>query len=117
APRDHLYTFMRHTLHFLTLVSRPDTKWWDYLPPKAGEEPWWASLYFTLVPWPAGDIGWRLLHGAVSTGVHLVRFTPVPEACPFCSVRENLTHAYSECARLQPLFRFLQDLLLRFWLH
>ncbi|CAM5084348.1 unnamed protein product [Natator depressus] len=27
APRKHLYTLMLHTLHALTLVSRPDTKW------------------------------------------------------------------------------------------
>ncbi|CAM4697337.1 unnamed protein product [Caretta caretta] len=105
-----------YTLHFLTLVSCPDTKWRDYLPPKEGEEPQWASLYSTLVPRPAGDISWRLLHGAVSTGMHLARFTPTPEACPFCGMRENLAHAYLECARLQPLFRLLQNLLLRFWL-
>ncbi|KAG6933922.1 hypothetical protein G0U57_018056 [Chelydra serpentina] len=74
-------------------------------------------MYSTLVPRPAGDIGWRLLHGAVSTGVHLARFTPIPEACPFCGVREDLAHAYLECARLQPLFRLLRNLLLRFWLH
>ncbi|CAM5163059.1 unnamed protein product [Eretmochelys imbricata] len=78
---------MLHTLHFLTLMSRPHTKWRDYLPPKEGEEPRWASLYSTLVPRPAGDISWRLLHGAVSTGMHLAQFTPTPEA--FCSVREN----------------------------
>ncbi|KAG6939779.1 hypothetical protein G0U57_021761 [Chelydra serpentina] len=110
-------TLVLHTLHFLTLASRLDTKWRDYLPPKEGEEPRWASLYSTLVPRPAGDIGWRLLHGAVSTGVHLAWFTPIPEACPFCGVREDLAHAYLECARLQPLFRLLQNLLLRFWLH
>ncbi|CAM4717149.1 unnamed protein product [Lepidochelys kempii] len=27
APRKHLYTLLLHTLHTLTLVSRPDTKW------------------------------------------------------------------------------------------
>ncbi|KAG6927230.1 hypothetical protein G0U57_010193, partial [Chelydra serpentina] len=62
APRKHLYTLVRHTLHVLTLASRPDTKWWDILPPLEGEEPWWASLYSTLVPRPAGDISWQLLH-------------------------------------------------------
>ncbi|KAG6937252.1 hypothetical protein G0U57_010241, partial [Chelydra serpentina] len=77
----------------------------------------WASLYSTLVPRPAGDISWRLLHGAVSTGVYLAQFTPVPEACPFCGERETLAHAYLQCARLQPLFQLLQNLLLRFWLH
>ncbi|KAG6930449.1 hypothetical protein G0U57_003678, partial [Chelydra serpentina] len=60
---------------------------------------------------------WRLLHGAVSTGVYLARFTPIPATCPFCGVRETLAHIYLECARLQPLFRLLLDILLKFWLH
>ncbi|CAM5175336.1 unnamed protein product [Eretmochelys imbricata] len=68
APRKHLYTLVLHTLHALTLVSRPDTKWRDLLPPLEGEQPQWASVYSTLVPRPVRDISWRLLHGAVSTG-------------------------------------------------
>ncbi|KAG6929117.1 hypothetical protein G0U57_006252, partial [Chelydra serpentina] len=75
APRDHLYALVLHTLHYLTLVSRPDTKWRDLLPTVEGEEPRWASFYSILVPRPAGDISWRLLHGAVSTGMYLARFT------------------------------------------
>ncbi|CAM4408121.1 unnamed protein product [Lepidochelys kempii] len=117
APRKHLYTLMLHTFHVPTLASHPDTKWRDLLPPLEGEEPQWASLYSTLVPRPAGDISWRLLHGAVSTGVYLARFTPIPDTCPFCGVRETLAHVYLECARLQPLFRLLTNILLRFWLH
>ncbi|CAM4596665.1 unnamed protein product [Lepidochelys kempii] len=112
APRKHLYTL---TLH--TLVSRPDTKWRDLLPPLEGEQPRWASLYSTLVPRPVGDISWRLLHGAVSMGVFLTRFTPILDTCPFCNVRETLGHVYLECARLQPLFRLLTNILLCFWLH
>ncbi|KAG6930726.1 hypothetical protein G0U57_003020, partial [Chelydra serpentina] len=75
APRDHLYALVLHTLHFPTLISRPDTKWRDLLPTVEGGGPRWASLYSTLVPRPAGDISWRLLHGAVSTGMYLARFT------------------------------------------
>ncbi|KAG6925847.1 hypothetical protein G0U57_013271, partial [Chelydra serpentina] len=89
----------------------------DLLPPLEGEKPQWAILYSSLVPRPAGDVSWRLLHGAVSTGVYLGRFTPIPDTCPFCGVRETLAHIYLECARLQPLFRLLLDILLRFWLH
>ncbi|CAM5087298.1 unnamed protein product [Natator depressus] len=117
APRKYLYTLTLHTLHAHTLVSRPDTKWWDLLPPLEGEQPQWASLYSTLVLRPVGDISWRLLHGAVSTGVFLTRFTPIPDTCPFCNVREALAHVYLECARLQPLFWLLMNILLRFWLH
>ncbi|CAM5146675.1 unnamed protein product [Natator depressus] len=43
VPRKHLYTLMLHTLHALTLVSRPDTKWRDLLPPLEGEQPPWAA--------------------------------------------------------------------------
>ncbi|CAM5112708.1 unnamed protein product, partial [Natator depressus] len=32
-------------------------------------------------------------------------------------MRETLAHVYLECARLQPLFQLLTNLLLRFWLH
>ncbi|CAM5164671.1 unnamed protein product [Natator depressus] len=117
APRKYLYTLTLHTLHAHTLVSHPDTKWRDLLPPLEGEQPRWASLYSTLVPRPVGDISWQLLHGAVSTGVFLKWFTPIPGTCPFCNVRETLAHVYLECARLQPLFRLLTNILLRFWLH
>ncbi|CAM4595948.1 unnamed protein product [Lepidochelys kempii] len=94
TPRKHLYTLELHTLHVLTLVSCPDTKWRDLLPPLEGEQPQWASLYSTLVARPVGDISWRLLHGAVSTGTNLAQFTPVPDTCPFCGVRETLVHVY-----------------------
>ncbi|CAM4717679.1 unnamed protein product [Lepidochelys kempii] len=117
APWKYLYTLTLHTLHAHTLVSCPDTKWRDLLPPLEGEQPRWASLYSTLVPRSVGDISWRLLHGAVSTGVFLTRFTPIPDTCPFCNMRETLAHVYLECARLQPLFRLLMNILLCFWLH
>ncbi|CAM4562128.1 unnamed protein product [Caretta caretta] len=112
----YTHSLTLHTLHAHTLVSRPDTKWWDLLPPLEGEQPRWASLYSTLVPRPVRDISWQLLHGAVSTGVFLMRFTRIPDTCPFCNVREILAHVYLECARLQPLFRLLTNILLRFWL-
>ncbi|CAM5121400.1 unnamed protein product [Natator depressus] len=113
----NIYTLTLHTLHALTLVSHPDTKWRDLLPPLEGEQPRWASLYSILVPSPVGDISWRLLHGAVSTGVFLTWFTPIPDTCPFCNVRKTLAHVYLEYARLQPLFRLLTNILLCFWLH
>ncbi|CAM4655603.1 unnamed protein product [Lepidochelys kempii] len=47
----------------------------------------------------------------------LTRFTPIPDTCPFCNVWETLAHVYLECARLQPLFQLLTNILLRFWLH
>ncbi|CAM4614643.1 unnamed protein product [Lepidochelys kempii] len=116
-PSKHLYTLVLHTLHALTLMSCPNTKWRDLLPPLEGEEPRWASLYYTLVPRPNGDISWWLLHRALSTGVLLTQFTSIPDTCPFCGVRETLAHIYLECARLQPLFRLLTNILLCFWLH
>ncbi|CAM5125363.1 unnamed protein product [Natator depressus] len=32
-------------------------------------------------------------------------------------MRETLVHTYLECARLQPIFRLLTNILLCFWLH
>ncbi|CAM5165421.1 unnamed protein product [Eretmochelys imbricata] len=94
TPRKPLDTLVLHTLHALTLTSHPDTKGRVLLPPLEGEEPRWASQYYTLVPRPAGDISWQLLHGAVSMGVYLAQFTSIPDTCPFCGVRETLAHTY-----------------------
>ncbi|CAM4492610.1 unnamed protein product [Caretta caretta] len=117
APRKHLYMLVLHTLHVLTLASHPNTKWRDLLPPLEGEGPRRAGLYSTMVPRPARDISWRLLHAAVSMGVYLARFTPIPDTCPFCGMRKTLAHIYLECARLQSLFQLLTNILLCFWLH
>ncbi|CAM5078365.1 unnamed protein product [Natator depressus] len=102
---------MLHTIQFLTLVPHPNTTWWDLLPLNEGEEPHWASLYHTLVPWFTGDISWWLLHEAISTGVYLAQFTNSPDTCPFCSKREILAHIYIGCIRLQARFQLLQKLL------
>ncbi|CAM5103298.1 unnamed protein product, partial [Eretmochelys imbricata] len=44
-------------------------------------------------------------------------FTPLLDTCPFSGMRETLVYVYLECARFQPLFRLLLDILLWFWLH
>ncbi|CAM4527412.1 unnamed protein product [Caretta caretta] len=106
---------MLHSIHFLTFVSHP--KWQDLLQPEEEEDPQWDSLYSTLVSWPAEDISWQLLHGAMSTGMYPGQFTNSPDTCPFCSERKTLVQIYIECIRLQPLFQLLQNLLLMFWLH
>ncbi|CAM5139611.1 unnamed protein product [Eretmochelys imbricata] len=53
----------------------------------------------------------------MSMGVYLAWFTPVSDTCPFCGMRETLAHVYLECARLQPLFRLLLNIMLCFRLH
>ncbi|CAM5084841.1 unnamed protein product [Eretmochelys imbricata] len=53
----------------------------------------------------------------MSIGVYLAWFTPLLDTCPFCGMRETLAHVYLEYARLQPLFRFLLNIFLCFWLH
>ncbi|CAM5162510.1 unnamed protein product [Natator depressus] len=72
------------------------------LPAVEGGEPWWASLYSTLVQQPARAVSWRLLHGAVSTGVYLPWFIPIPNACPFCGMREILAHVYLQWSGCSP---------------
>ncbi|CAM5141596.1 unnamed protein product [Natator depressus] len=49
--------------------------------------------------------------------MYLARFTPLPDTCPFCGMRETVAHVYLKCARLQPLLRLLLHILLWFWLH
>ncbi|CAM5144631.1 unnamed protein product [Natator depressus] len=113
-PRKKLYTLMLHTLHFLTLMSHPETQWRDFLPPVEGEETRWASADSALV---SQDISWWFLHEDMNMGVYLVWFTISLDTCPFFCKRQILVHIYIECARLQPLFWLLQNLSLKFWLH
>lgn len=70
-----------------------------------------------MVLWPAGNIGWWLLHGAVSTGAWVLGFTETTDTCTFSGKRENLVLNYVQCASLHPLFHLLQHFLLRFRLH
>lgn len=49
---------------------------------------------------PTGDISWWLLHGVVSMGMYLAWFTAIPDACPFCSMRETVAHAYLQSTSL-----------------
>nr|P14381.1 RecName: Full=Transposon TX1 uncharacterized 149 kDa protein; AltName: Full=ORF 2 [Xenopus laevis]AAA49976.1 ORF2 [Xenopus laevis] len=113
--RKLLYSLMLHTVHFLALISRYDTIWRRVL--NEGERPQWRAFYSSLVPRPTGDLSWKVLHGALSTGEYLARFTDSPAACPFCGKGESVFHAYFTCARLQPLLALLRKLYLQFWLH
>ncbi|CAM5141330.1 unnamed protein product [Eretmochelys imbricata] len=113
ASRDQLCVPVLHMPHYPTLGFCPDTKGQDLLPAVEGGEPQWASLKSSLVPRLAGNISWWLLHGAMSTGMYLVRFTSVPKTCPFRGVRETLAHAVPQCASPQSLIQLLQSLLFR----
>ncbi|MGH0115687.1 UNVERIFIED_CONTAM: hypothetical protein FKN15_038010 [Acipenser sinensis] len=106
-----------HTLHFLALVSRRDTAWRETLRPPEGVGPQWEALYSPLVSRGAGDLGWRVLHGALASGEILRHFTDSDAACPFCGLSESVAHIYFLCARLRPFFLLLKNLLLQFWLH
>ncbi|CAM4623100.1 unnamed protein product [Lepidochelys olivacea] len=103
VPWKYLYTLTLHTLQAHTLVSRPDTKWRDLLPPLEGEQPRWASLYSTLVPRPVGDISWRLLHGAVSMGRVFDTVHPHPRYLPFLQYEGNPgTRMFRVCQAAAP---------------
>lgn len=117
VSRRTLYAMALHNLHFLALVSRRDTAWREPLQPPEGESPQWEALYSPLVPRDAGDLGWRVLHGVLALGEVLRHFTDSDPACPFCGESESVFHIYFLCARLQPFFLFLKNLLLQFWLH
>lgn len=78
----------------------------------AGEEPRLASLYSKLQAiWSTGDMSWKLLCGAVDVGM-LTGLTHITS-----QYKGKRVHVNTVCARLQPLFWFLQNFLLNFWQH
>lgn len=79
AHHCQLYTVIHRTCHHTALMSRPDTKRRDTLSEGEADEPRWQSLYSTLIPCTTGDLGWWLLHRAISMGMYLVWFKTAPD--------------------------------------
>ncbi|XP_025050734.1 sulfotransferase family cytosolic 1B member 1-like [Alligator sinensis] len=72
-------------------------KWRDYFGKGVADGPRWLGVYSELVPRAAGDLGWRLLHGAIATRVYLARAAGLSDECSFCHQRETLAHLVLEC--------------------
>lgn len=87
--------------------------WQDILMLQADEETWWPSLYLELIPFYAGDINWKILHGALSTNVFVVCFMRSSDLWYFFDERRILEHMNIERVWLHFIYFFLKDLLLR----
>ncbi|CAM5097487.1 unnamed protein product [Natator depressus] len=111
TSQDKLYTHTLTPIHFLALMSCPDIKWLDILSPIEEKEPWWASLYSTLIPRPTRNISWL---GSFMERGHVVdTIFGLPWHLFILWERETLAYPYLECDRWQPLFRTLWNPLCR----
>lgn len=77
-----------------------------------GRNPCWPACNSKLQGiWSTGDTSWKLLCGAVDVGM----LTGLPHITS--QYKGKWVHVNTVCARLQPLFWFLQNFLLNFWQH
>lgn len=77
------------------------------------EEVWWPSLYLGLIPLYAGNINWKILHGALSTSAFVVCFMKSSVLQYFFDERRILEHVNIEHAWLHFIYFLLKDLVLR----
>ena len=65
----------------------------------------WRLLYKLPLNKRAGDLQWRILHGAVAVNSFISVIKPTSgKKCPFCDATESIFHCFFECQRLKPLF-------------
>ncbi|KAI7804071.1 pol-like protein [Triplophysa rosa] len=93
------------------LNGKTDSPWRDVFNLDQSRKPEWRSLYKPPLTKRAGDLQWRILHGAVAVNAFISVLNPeVASLCPFCSVKETIFHAFMKCCRLEPLFVIVSDL-------
>lgn len=94
-----------------TLKDRADTVWRDKLGVVEEIKPEWRVLYKPPLTKRAGDLQWRILHGAIAVNAFVTKMNPtINDNCPFCSQRETVFHCFMNCDRLSPLFDLLDFL-------
>lgn len=56
----------------------------------------WKILYKPPIKKRAGDLQWRILHGAITTNAYLTVVNgSVLNKCPFCNLAENIFHVFT----------------------
>ena len=71
----------------------------------------WRVLYKLPLPKRAGDLQWRVIHGALATNTFLSKMdVSEAEGCVFCSSPETVIHAFAECSRLTSALALLDVL-------
>ena len=85
------------------------SRWTEVFGVRSSPKGCWQSLYKPPGNKRAGDLQWRIVHGAISTNRYLVHLDPnTGDACPFCSQSDTVVHLFVQCPRLEALFRHLQ---------
>jgi len=103
-----MYKCCVKTFNKTFLNNKCDTPWRKVLNLDVNEKPEWRVLYKSPLVKKTEDLQWRLLHGAIPVNAFISLINDdVTEACPFCSQKETIFHAYLHCDRLQLLFNIL----------
>ncbi|KAI4884328.1 hypothetical protein NFI96_003224 [Prochilodus magdalenae] len=98
-------------LNQTTLLGQVDTPWRAFLGLATEMKPAWRALYKPPLTKSAGDMQWRVLHGIIAVNAFVSILNPaVSSECPFCSLRETVFHCFTQCSRLDGLFRVLTSL-------
>ncbi|KAJ7400584.1 hypothetical protein BTVI_104116 [Pitangus sulphuratus] len=80
------------------------------------EETWWSSLHLELIPLYAGDINWKILHGALSTYTLVEFFMRSSDMKYFCDERRILEHVNIELVWLYFIYSLLKFFPLGCWI-
>ena len=111
ATGKDVYKLCVKMLNKKVLDKRVDTPWRSVLQIGDVVRPQWRALYKSPLPKKAGDLQWRILHGAIAVNAFISVLNPdVGQDCPFCFLRETVFHVFMQCVRLKPLFVILQAL-------
>ncbi|KAL6469061.1 hypothetical protein MHYP_G00225850 [Metynnis hypsauchen] len=104
-----LYNVCVKVLHRTSLDGLKESRWLGLLAPGSSPQGSWRSLYKPPIEKRAGDLQWRIVHGAVATNRHVAHIDPtIGSECPFCGREEDVEHLFLHCIRLTGLLNLLK---------
>ncbi|KAL6472453.1 hypothetical protein MHYP_G00186410 [Metynnis hypsauchen] len=104
-----LYSICVKVLHRNSLDGLKESRWLGLLAPASSPQGSWRSLYKPPIEKSAGDLQWRIVHGAVATNRHVAHIDPIiGSECPFCGREEAVEHLFLHCIRLTGLLNLLK---------
>ncbi|KAL6466211.1 hypothetical protein MHYP_G00263440 [Metynnis hypsauchen] len=104
-----LYSICVKVLHRNSLDGLKESRWLGLLAPASSPQGSWRSLYKPPIEKRAGDLQWRIVHGAVATNRHVAHIDPtIGSECPFCGREETVEHLFLHCIRLTGLLNLLK---------
>ncbi len=106
-----LYKMCVLILNKKKLDKRIDTPWRSVFKLCDDVKPEWRVLYKPPLSKRAGDLQWRILHGAITVNSFIsVLDSKNNSGCPFCFQKETVFQAFMYCFRLKPLFVLVQGM-------